>query len=108
MGERALPWRGAADGIVVCVRLTPKASRDAIDGIAQLTNGESVLKVRVRAAPSAGEANAAVIQLLAGAFGVPPRHVHLLAGLSARRKRVKIVGAAAALGAALTRICARE
>ena len=108
MGERALPWRSEADGIVVSVRLTPKGGGDAIDGIAQLTNGESVLKVRVRAAPSAGEANAALVKLLAEVFGVPPRDVHLVAGLSARRKRVKIVGAAAALCAALTRICARE
>ena len=56
----AYPWIVAADGLLVCVRLTPKGGRDAIDGIEQLADGRMVLKVRVRAAPSEGEANAAL------------------------------------------------
>ena len=77
-------------------------------GIEQLANGECVLKARVRAPPSEGEANAALVKLIAKTLRVPPRDVHLVAGLSARVKRVKIVGAAAALSAALTKICARK
>ena len=50
----------APDGVVVTVRLTPKGGRDAIDGIETLADGRAVLKVRVRAAPSEGEANAAL------------------------------------------------
>jgi uncharacterized protein YggU (UPF0235/DUF167 family) len=42
------------------VRLTPKGGWDAVDGIEQLADGRSVLKVRVRAAASDGEANARV------------------------------------------------
>ena len=46
-----------------CVRLTPKGGRDAIDGIEELADGQCVLKARVRAAPSEGEANDALILL---------------------------------------------
>ena len=49
------PWQGAGLGVVLAVRLTPKGGRDAIDGIELLADGRSVLKVRVRAAPSEGE-----------------------------------------------------
>ena len=102
------PWVVSEDGLSLTVRLTPKGGRDAIDGIEQLANGECVLKARVRAPPSEGEANAALVKLIAKTLRVPPRDVHLVAGLSARVKRVKIVGAAAALSAALTKICARK
>jgi uncharacterized protein len=46
-------------------RLTPKSSRDEIGGIEQLAGGRAVLKVRMRAVAQDGEANAALIRLLA-------------------------------------------
>ena len=103
-----LPWRNEAGGLVLSVRLTPKGGRDAIEGIEQLASGESVLKVRVRAPPMEGEANAALVKLLVRTLGVPARDVRLVAGLSARVKRVKIAGASGALSAALSKLCARD
>jgi uncharacterized protein len=100
------PWTLANDGLLLAVRVTPKGGRDAIDGIAELADGTCVLKLRVRAAASEGEANAAVIRLLAGALGVPPRAVSLVAGGHGRIKRLRIGGPAAALAATLERICA--
>ena len=100
------PWRVAPDGLMVVVRVTPKGGRDAIDGIADLADGSSVLKVRVRAAASEGEANAALMQVLARALGVAARDVSLLSGARGRIKRVKIAGAGAALAAALEEMCA--
>jgi uncharacterized protein (TIGR00251 family) len=100
------PWTAAADGVVIAVRLTPRGGRDAIDGIAQLADGRSVLKVRVRKAASEGEANAALVKLIARTLGVAARDVSLVAGASARLKRVKINGAGALLAAALEKICA--
>jgi uncharacterized protein (TIGR00251 family) len=98
------PWSLAADGVTVTVRLTPKGGRDAIDGIETLSDGRTVLKVRVRAAPHEGEANAALGRVLARALGVPPGRVELAAGATSRIKRVKIVGDGAALGLALEKI----
>ena len=100
------PWSTAQDGISLTVRLTPKGGRDAIDGIEQRADGRCVLKVRVRAAASAGEANAALVRLLAKTLGVAPRAVSLVAGETARIKRLRIDGPGPALAAALEKICA--
>ena len=102
----ARPWAVTADGITLTVRLTPKGGRDAVDGVEQLADGRSVLKARVRAPASAGEANAALIKLLARTLGVAGRDVSLVAGATARLKRVKVAGPGAALAATLEKICA--
>jgi uncharacterized protein len=101
----ATPWSAIAGGIALSVRLTPKGGRDSINGIELLADGRSVLKVRVRAAPSEGEANAALGSLIAKALGVPARDVSLLAGTTARVKRLAISGDGPALIATLEKIC---
>jgi len=98
------PWSVQADGLIVTVRLTPKGGRDAIDGIEALSDGHTVLKVRVRAAPMEGEANAALGRVLGKALRVPPGRVEIVGGATSRIKRVKVYGNAAALGAALEKI----
>jgi hypothetical protein len=103
---REPPWRVEADGLLILIRLPPRGGRDAIDGIAQLADGRSVLKVRVRAAASEGEANAALVRFIAATLHVAPRDVSLLAGASARLKRVRVAGEAASLATALEKICA--
>jgi uncharacterized protein len=102
------PWRIEADGLMLAVRLTPKGGRDAIETVERLADGRSVLKVRVRAAASEGEANAALVRLVAKSLGVAARDVSLVAGASARLKRVKVGGSGATLAAVLEKICASE
>jgi uncharacterized protein (TIGR00251 family) len=97
-------WTQVADGIVLSVRLTPKGGRDAVEGIEHRADGRAVLKARVRAPPSEGAANAALITLLADVFDVPPRAVTLQAGATARIKRIKIAGDPAALAATVARV----
>jgi uncharacterized protein len=97
----AAPWQTTAGGLTLAVRLTPKGGRDAIDGIETLADGRSVLKARVRAAPSEGEANDALCRLVAKAAGVAPRDVSLIAGATARIKRLAIAGDGPTLIAAL-------
>jgi uncharacterized protein len=102
MGER--PWMTTAEGVVVTVRVTPKGGRDAVEGVGRLADGRMVLKVRVRAAPSAGAANAGLRRLFAERLGVAASRIDIVAGASARIKRVRIVGDAPALLAACARL----
>jgi uncharacterized protein (TIGR00251 family) len=99
----ARPWTKVAGGLMLAVRVTPKGGRDAVEGIETLADGTAALKVRVRAAAHEGEANAALIRLLAKTLGVAPRDVSLVAGVTSRNKRLKIAGDSAALAAVLTR-----
>ena len=97
----ARPWKSLTGALSVGVRATPKGGRDAIDGIGELADGQCVLKVRVRAAPTDGEANDALGRVLAKAVGVPPGAVTLLQGAAGRSKTLRIEGDPARLSAAL-------
>ena len=74
------------------VRLTPGASADRIDGWDVDADGRPVLKVRVRARPVEGEANAALLKLLAKALGVPKSAVALDRGGQSRTKMISVEG----------------
>jgi uncharacterized protein (TIGR00251 family) len=100
----AAAWHVQADGVIVMVRLTPKGGRDSLDGVETLADGRAVLKARVRAAPSEGEANAVLGRLLAKTFGVAPSRVEIVGGSTSRIKRVKISGDTPALVATLEKI----
>ncbi|MGO9398285.1 MAG: DUF167 family protein [Xanthobacteraceae bacterium] len=102
------PWTATADGLLVEVRLTPRGGRDAIEGIEQRADGRAVLKARVRAAPSDGEANAALCRLVAAALDVAPRDVTIAAGAASRIKRVLIKGRAAAMIATLRQLATKQ
>jgi uncharacterized protein len=103
-GAVTRPWTIQSGGVALTVRLTPRGGRDAIDGIEVLADGRCVLKARVRAPASEGEANAELIRLLARALGVAPRNVVLVTGATARIKRLTIAGEGAAIVAALEKM----
>jgi uncharacterized protein (TIGR00251 family) len=86
---------------MLSLRLTPKSSRDGIDGIETLSDGRAVLKVRVRAVPEAGEANEALRRLLAKSLKIPNSAVTIESGATARLKLVRIAGDPAELEARL-------
>ncbi len=74
------------------VRLTPGASTDRIEGWDVDAEGRPVLKVRVRARPVEGEANAALLKLLAKTLGVPKSAVSLERGGQSRTKMISVAG----------------
>jgi uncharacterized protein len=96
-----VPWRISDTGISVALRVTPRGGRDAIDGVDTLSDGRSVLRLRVRAIADAGEANRAVLELLAKLLGVPKARVRLVSGASSRLKQIAIDGDGATLAEAL-------
>lgn len=67
-------------GAEIAVRVTPKASRNAV------TEGEYGLRVSVTTVPEDGKANKAVIKLLATALGVPKSSLTLVRGATSRDK----------------------
>lgn len=87
-----VPWRTSTTGVSIALRVTPRGGRDSVDGIEQLSDGRSVLKVRVRAIADGGEANRAVLVLLARSLGVPKANVSLLSGAASRLKQVAVDG----------------
>ena len=92
------PWRYSTEGISVALRVTPRGGRDDIDGIETLTNGRTVVKVRVRAIAEGGEANRAVTELLAKALGVSRGKVRVLSGTTSRLKQIAVDGDPKTLG----------
>jgi uncharacterized protein (TIGR00251 family) len=82
----------SANGIVIVTRLTPRGGRDAIDGWSKSADGSLYLKVRVSAVPEDGRANAALVTLMAKTLGVAKSAVAVVAGHTARLKRIEIFG----------------
>lgn len=80
------------------VRVVPRASRDAIVGA-----HAGALKVALTAPPVDGEANAALVALLAKELGVARRDVVIVRGQTSRAKRVEVRGADAAAVVRLVR-----
>jgi uncharacterized protein (TIGR00251 family) len=102
------PWRTSTTGVSIALRVTPRGGRDGVDGIEQLSDGRSVLKVRVRAIADGGEANRAVLGLLAKSLGVPKASISLLSGATSRLKQVAIAGDPARLTEALRKLASVE
>jgi uncharacterized protein YggU (UPF0235/DUF167 family) len=70
----------ARPGAEIAVRVTPKASRNAV---AETDDG---LRVSVTTVPEDGKATKAVIKLLAAALGVPKSSLTLIRGATSRDK----------------------
>ncbi len=83
------------------VRLTPRASRDGIDGVKSGPN-ETYVRARVRAVPEDGRANAALVELVADEIGVPKSTVAVVAGHTARLKSLHVAGDPRALEQRIT------
>ena len=75
------------DGIVLSVRVIPRAGNSGIAG----TRGDALL-VRLNAAPVEGAANAELIAVIAKALAVPKRAVSIVSGERSRQKRVRVSG----------------
>ncbi len=89
-------FRTDADGLVIAARVSPKASRDSIIGVMPTLEGEA-LKIAVTAPPDKGRANAAVVAVLAKAFGVAKSSIAVIAGETDRRKTIRVSGDRAVL-----------
>ncbi len=86
----ALELQRGAQGVILPVRVTPRASRSALAGVR-----EGALVVRLTAPPVEGAANRALVKLLAKELGVAKGRVRVVSGERSRNKRVLVEGLAA-------------
>ena len=82
-----LSVRQTDGGVSFEVRVSPRASRDAVQGV-----HDGALKVALTAPPVEGAANAALCKLLSKELGVPKRAVTIVRGETSRNKTVSIEG----------------
>jgi uncharacterized protein (TIGR00251 family) len=81
-------WRGP-DLLLYC-QLQPQAVRDEFVGVVCSDPHGERLKIRIKAPPLDGRANARLIAFLARQFGVVQRAVHIESGAAGRLKTVLI------------------
>jgi uncharacterized protein YggU (UPF0235/DUF167 family) len=86
----ALPLGTHRLGVRLETRVTPRASRNAVEGI---RDGRLVIKVT--SPPVDHAANAAVIEVLADALHLPTRALTIVAGEQSRLKSLVVAGLAA-------------
>lgn len=75
------------DALLVEVHVTPRASRSTVQGV-----HDGRLKVALDAPPVDGEANAALIALLAKLLKLPKRQIELVRGQTSRHKTLLLTG----------------
>jgi uncharacterized protein (TIGR00251 family) len=94
-------YRLSPQGLSLFIRVTPNAGRDGIDGVEIRDDGSAVLRIRVKAVPDKGRANAAVVALLAKTLGVPKSSLSVTSGETSRLKTIAMAGDGAALVVAI-------
>ena len=80
-------WRSVDDGLAIAIRVTPRGGRDAL-----AAGTAEHFAARLAEASVDGAANAGLVALVAKTFGIPKRAVTIIAGETARLKRLHIAG----------------
>ena len=107
MSDRLPVLRSEPSGGRLFVRLTPKASRNAIGDVVVDADGQEWLRVSVTTVPENGKANQALIKLLAKAAKCPKSSVRIVSGQTDRAKTLLIDGNPDALMAKISQLTGR-
>jgi uncharacterized protein (TIGR00251 family) len=91
MPAKAQVWRVSGHGLLLLARVTPKSSRDGVEGVVDTPNGPAI-KVRVRAVAEDGEANRSVERVVAHWLDLPRARVKLAQGGKSRVKTLNVEG----------------
>ncbi|HEX2759734.1 MAG TPA: DUF167 family protein [Rhizomicrobium sp.] len=91
------PYAATQGGVRLTLRLTPRASRNGVDGIAADAEGRPILKLRLMAPPVEGAANEALIAFLAKTLSLRKADIAIRSGETSRVKILHLAGDSAAI-----------
>jgi uncharacterized protein (TIGR00251 family) len=97
-----MPFTPVAKGVRLAVRLTPRASREGVDGVVQGPDERRMLQLRLAAPPVDGAANTALIAFVAKALRLRKSEVAIVSGEKARLKLLELSGDPQGLSARVT------
>lgn len=80
----------AREGALIRVRVTPRSGREEL-----ICGDQEEIRVRLTSPPVKGRANQDLVKLIARSLGVGRKDVEIVAGLSSRRKTVRVRGLSA-------------
>ena len=87
-----MPLRAVDGAVILSVRVTPRASRNALAGLGRDAAGRSFVAIRLAAPPVDGAANTALVTFLARELGLGRSSLKIIAGETSRLKQVRIEG----------------
>jgi uncharacterized protein (TIGR00251 family) len=91
------PFSVIPTGLRLCVRLTPRASRNGVDGLIAGADGNLMLQLRLAAPPVEGAANKALVAYLADTLGLRKSAIRIVSGEKSRIKLMELDGEGTAL-----------
>jgi len=86
------PYAAVEGGVRLALRLTPRAAKNGVDGIAQDADGRPLLKLRLVAPPVEGAANEALIAFLAKSLSLRKADISIRSGETSRIKILHLAG----------------
>lgn len=91
------PYTATDGGVRLALRLTPRASRNGVDGVMADAEGRPLLKLRLVAPPVDGAANEALIAFLAKTLSLRRADITIRSGETSRIKILHLAGDSAAI-----------
>jgi hypothetical protein len=91
------PYAATEGGVRLALRLTPRASKNGVDGVTQDGEGRPLLKLRLAAPPVEGAANEALIVFLAKTLSLRKADITIRSGETSRVKILRLAGDSATL-----------
>ena len=89
------PYAASDGGVRLALRLTPRSSRNGVDGIIQDAEGRPLLKLRLVAPPVEGAANEALVAYLAKTLCLRKADIAIRSGETSRVKILHLAGGSA-------------
>jgi len=97
--------REEEDGFSLFVRITPKATRNAIMGVNAQADGKYCLNIHIAAIPENGKSNKELQKFLAKQLKLPASDIELTRGHTSRFKQLRLRGDKETLRPRLAALC---